>query len=375
MSYDQISISSEFNSLSDDAVAVPNNNSNTTSNNSSQNVSPLHTNNKCITLPSKLNVKNIDWDEFDDLLQVERKINESEKLYQTMPSPLPSSQSLTSSSEPVESENVELSETSSSSKYYSINTPADDDNYETPNGTLKSGDFEEFKKQSNYEYVNGTNAMKSVEDGTLKFNQPIDMSRINDSLKLYNDNIMSKSYSNDYYVSSSSASRNYNLQKSESTATNSTITGDKKSSSTDDDTWTPDRGLIRSKSGPNFSGQSYIDSDDSDTNTNTLKPSDRAPRSVSIRMNCYNDEELNGIGNDDDNMVSSTSSTSATTTSDADYPPNHYVNEDGVVMRKPPPKTGSTAIKRRSGNRRYIRSISFPFKILHYIPIVDLARN
>ncbi|XP_049762968.1 uncharacterized protein LOC126090739 isoform X3 [Schistocerca cancellata] len=42
------------------------------------------------TLPPKLDVKQIDWDELDDLLQVERKRDESEKIYQTMPVSLPS---------------------------------------------------------------------------------------------------------------------------------------------------------------------------------------------------------------------------------------------------------------------------------------------
>ncbi|KAK9887561.1 hypothetical protein WA026_023367 [Henosepilachna vigintioctopunctata] len=45
---------------------------------------------KSVTLPSKLDVKQMEWDELDDLLQVERRVNESEKLYQTMPVPLPS---------------------------------------------------------------------------------------------------------------------------------------------------------------------------------------------------------------------------------------------------------------------------------------------
>lgn len=49
---------------------------------------------KSITLPSKLDVKNMERDELDDLLQVERKLDESEKLYQTMPTTLPSQSSL-----------------------------------------------------------------------------------------------------------------------------------------------------------------------------------------------------------------------------------------------------------------------------------------
>lgn len=48
---------------------------------------------KCVTLPTKLDVKNMEWDELDELLQVERKLEETEKLYRTMPSQLPSQSS------------------------------------------------------------------------------------------------------------------------------------------------------------------------------------------------------------------------------------------------------------------------------------------
>ncbi|KAF6208288.1 hypothetical protein GE061_016742 [Apolygus lucorum] len=46
---------------------------------------------KCLTLPSKLDLKNIQWNELDELLQVERQVDEGAKLFQTMPCPLPSS--------------------------------------------------------------------------------------------------------------------------------------------------------------------------------------------------------------------------------------------------------------------------------------------
>ncbi|XP_072161787.1 uncharacterized protein [Bemisia tabaci] len=45
---------------------------------------------KSVTLPSKLDIKQINWDELDELLQVERQTEDGDKLYQTMPSPLPS---------------------------------------------------------------------------------------------------------------------------------------------------------------------------------------------------------------------------------------------------------------------------------------------
>ncbi|KAI4457727.1 rassf [Holotrichia oblita] len=53
---------------------------------------------KSLTLPPKLDLKNVEWDELDELLQVERKIDESEKLYQTMPVALPSQSSMESNS-------------------------------------------------------------------------------------------------------------------------------------------------------------------------------------------------------------------------------------------------------------------------------------
>lgn len=57
---------------------------------------PLEPLPKSVTLPSKLDVKNLEWDEFDELLQVERKYNDSDKMYQTMPVPLPSQSSIDS---------------------------------------------------------------------------------------------------------------------------------------------------------------------------------------------------------------------------------------------------------------------------------------
>ncbi|KRT81757.1 LIM domain containing protein [Oryctes borbonicus] len=53
---------------------------------------------KSLTLPPKLDLKNVEWDELDELLQVERKVDESEKLYQTMPVALPSQSSVESNS-------------------------------------------------------------------------------------------------------------------------------------------------------------------------------------------------------------------------------------------------------------------------------------
>ncbi|KAG8223193.1 hypothetical protein J437_LFUL000359 [Ladona fulva] len=40
---------------------------------------------KCHTLPVKLDKKRMEWDEIDELLQVERQVEEGEKIYRTMP--------------------------------------------------------------------------------------------------------------------------------------------------------------------------------------------------------------------------------------------------------------------------------------------------
>lgn len=53
---------------------------------------------KSLTLPPKLDLKNVEWDELDDLLQVERKVDDTEKMYQTMPVSLPSQSSIDSNS-------------------------------------------------------------------------------------------------------------------------------------------------------------------------------------------------------------------------------------------------------------------------------------
>lgn len=59
---------------------------------------------KSVTLPTKLDVKNLEWDELDELLQVERKMDESEKMYQTMPVSLPSQSSTESNATSTQSE-------------------------------------------------------------------------------------------------------------------------------------------------------------------------------------------------------------------------------------------------------------------------------
>lgn len=85
---------------------------------------------KSVTLPSKLDVKQMEWDELDDLLQVERRVSETEKLYQTMPLPLPSQLSGENGSK----ENHSPTDTECSSKSIAapkIQTPSDNPKHVT----------------------------------------------------------------------------------------------------------------------------------------------------------------------------------------------------------------------------------------------------
>lgn len=382
ISFDTCSFNEEIHSLTSGA--------------SSKEVSPDH---KSLTLPSKLDLKNVEWDELDDLLQVERKVDDNEKMYQTMPSPLPSR----SSNEPDESESSQTpllsppmpqnnsgstdvspkSETETEYKSAAItistNTEATDDGtltgntndeYLTPMNTLRPVDFDDFKKQIRNEYIQNTIQLQHSNDGTLKSRQPIDPSRINDSLKLYSENMMSKSYSGEAALrdlpsavpyrtlkndksDSSPVRRNFAVKKSCSAAISST-SDDTSSYASMDST-----SINRSKSGPNWyrdnsSNNGHYDVD-SDEDSPTLKPSTIKKRSIHIKMDCY-DELSNG--------VSSTSGTSSTLTTPTSPHNDEYLyysppgdddnaNDDDVgvvVLRKP--KSGSTAIKRRSGNKR-----------------------
>jgi hypothetical protein len=187
--------------------------------------------------------------------------------------------------------------------------------------------------------------------------------------------------------------RNYILQKSESesstprrTSANTTPTTDDDPSSSSSPTLVDQPKLKKSQSGPNYYN-SFMNSDDSDTET--LKPSNRAsnPRSVNIKMDCYDELETpvnnnnnNLINNNSGNAVNKGSSSNSSKLSarnvnarsnnhngnsvisedkvflleqnnEEDCGENqHYLTEEGVMLRRRP--KGSTAIKRRSGNRR-----------------------
>ncbi|XP_053682995.1 uncharacterized protein LOC128733437 [Sabethes cyaneus] len=388
LSYDTLSISSDLTSI---GSSKPNSGEN------SKEVSPSHAQNgtKFVTLPPKLDVKQ-EWDELDDLLQIERKTDETEKLYRTMPSPLPSStaadcdgdnshrsdpasDSVTDTDYKTLTPQLATESESSSSTVTDSNTTTTngDEEFKTPQGTLRSHDFEAFKMQISQEFINGA-ANLGTTDGTLKLNQPIDPARINDSLKLYNESVMNRSLSDEqcrnvfslpqgnitdsFHVvnddtlkplggklSNGGGPTTANGQRTSNIAyqRHQSDSGSVTSPATDTDSWTGDRGLLRSKShGNNYSGNSFMDSDDEATET--LKPSNRPQTSIRIKMDCYDDKPP--VENGD--VVSPTTDESLTTVS-MSSPTTTTVTttEDGVVLRKPP-KTGSTAIKRRSGNRR-----------------------
>lgn len=199
ISYDTLSISSDLNSISS---SKPNSGEN------SKEVSPSHaaaSGNKYVTLPPKLEVKQLEWDEIDDLLQVERKVDETEKLYRTMPSPLPSSsshqdselsESVTDTDYKTLTPQTVTNSNSSTDSNKTVSTLNGEDDFQTPVGTLRSHDFEAFKMQMSQEFINGAADLGTTE-GTLKLNQPIDPARINDSLKLYNESVMNRSLSDE----------------------------------------------------------------------------------------------------------------------------------------------------------------------------------
>lgn len=349
---------------------------------SSKEVSPDH---RSLTLPSKLNAKINERDELDDLLQVERHVDSNEKLYQTLPSPVSSQSSpekqssiqsnvacISSSTQPDEITKSDLDDLSKTETDYksaettlqttddsTLTNKPNDDEFVTPMNTLRPVDFDDFKRQIREEFIQNTSELQHSNDDTLKCRQPIDPSRINDSLKLYSENMMSKSFSgeaafrdlptsihyqtlNNNKSDSSSNSINYALNKSGSNAV----------SSSSDLSASTENGINRSRSGPNWYRNHQLNENDSDDSSATLKPATINKRSIHIKMDCY-DEIRNGISSTT-SEASTTTMTSPTSPLDDDL---DDLNECVVVLRKP--KTGSTAIKRRSGNRRYAMKLIF----------------
>lgn len=318
-------------------------------------------NNSSVTLPSKIDSLSLEWDELDDLLQVERKFDDASKIYETMPSKLPSSQSSSTENSPTEetadSPDGEFKSdafVTATDNTISVTDP-DDDN------TLKAMDFEEFKKSVHLEYVNGANNFPEVNSGSLKNHQRIDPSRINDSLKLYGgENPLSKSFNEQAlrtidptFITDTlnlKGGGGYNLQKSSSTSTTSTS-----SSTYQHHKELFEKGLNRSKSGPNC----YLDDSDKDAD-GTLKPNtikrngdSVGGRYVNIKMDCYheleNDDSFSKMT--DSNTLDAAGELTTDTLSFGNESSRPFVTEDGVVLRRRP-KLGSAAIKRRSGNKR-----------------------
>lgn len=199
--------------------------------------------------------------------------------------------------------------------------------------TLKAIDFEDFKRSINEEFLNGTNDMLLQNNNSLKSNQPIDPSRINDSLKLYGESVMSRSYN-----CNEKNSRNYVLQKSGSASS-------KFIPPFYDEINFYEKSINRSKSGPNC----FLNTE-SDEETATLKPSTIKRNDVLTqfhKIDCH-DEPLS------ENKVANLNTNSGASVQESDiesYTSNQNV-EDEVILRRPP-KTGASAIKRRSGNKRY----------------------
>lgn len=351
LSYDTLSLASDLQSLT-----------------SAEN-SPLHAPH-ITNQPSNLDIKDVNWKEIDDMLRVEQPMQPD------IHSPLPSSR---------ENSMYHSFTESSLSAYEQITsdeqkTPVDDssvtslyEDYATPQNTFKPSDFEGFQENAEKEYIHEANLMPNVNDGTLKANQPIDPARINDSLKLYGDSVMTKSMSEakpiqvlalpkanlltgmldpckindtfDRFKTSLEVENglselhgqedqdttlkhplNLALIKNKLQQHENNINNDTDTSTTitpDDET-----GIVKYSNG-------FDSNDDSDT----LKPHPNSTRTVYLKMDCYDDESNN----------KQSTETTVTTTDPNDL--KGYVNEDGVVLRKPP-KIGSTAIKRRSGNRR-----------------------
>ncbi|XP_055377592.1 uncharacterized protein LOC129609599 [Condylostylus longicornis] len=338
------------------------------------------------TLPSKFDTMNAEKEYLDELLQVERNLDSVNKGYQTMPSPSQSSLSetskLNSKQNSIESTD---SDSKSSSKYDSIENDILDsktstkyDSIENINesassnqlgtntfsegteddSTLKPLDFEDFKKSMYLEYANGSKEM--LNNDSLKANQPIDPSRINDSLKLYNNttDMMSKSFNCEAALRSINsqypnellngrrvsedlyALKSYAVQKSASTSSKNTAIYENPTRY--------EKGLVHSKSDHNCF--SFLDSEEETTlRPSTVKRNDA--KFISINMNCYNQNKQADILNK--SLEKSTNNT----VTDAYEDPNSlsdgkpYITEDGVQLRRKF-KTGSTAIKRRSGNKR-----------------------
>lgn len=356
-----------------------------TSSSSSKEVSPDH---RSLTLPANLTNKNMQKDELDELLQVERQIDNNQKLYQTLPTPL-SSESCTdressfdsniaciSSSQPdnlINSDTDELSKSETDYKSVGSSITSTDDStltnklsndaYLTPLNTFKPVDFDDFKEQMQKEFVQNTSQLQNVNNDTLKSRQPIDPSRINDSLKLYSENMMNNSFNgnsifkdaNDVQSHSRMGNTNNQYQyqyQYQLSPTDSSNYVDKSITSTSDitsySTASSENCMDSSKFSPHRykNHQLLINETDSDDGSATLRPATIKKRTINMKMDCY-DELGNGVSSTTSGISTPLNTPTTPNDDNNDSDPNDCI----VVLRKP--KTGSTAIKRRSGNRRY----------------------
>ncbi|XP_026461926.1 uncharacterized protein LOC113363657 [Ctenocephalides felis] len=132
--------------------------------------SSLSPSQKCLTLPPKLDIKQIDWDELDELLQVERVVDDSDKIYQTMP-----------------------------------NKPMHTSDIEKPSKVQQTDPMDSMFNLSRS--MIETTDKNDSDDIVVQFSKscdksprPIDPSRINDSLKLYTESVNKNNNLSDVYV-------------------------------------------------------------------------------------------------------------------------------------------------------------------------------
>lgn len=200
------------------------------------------------TLPPKLDYKHTHWDELDQLLQVERRVDDTDKMYQTMPACLPSQSSVD------DSESISISHSGSHSEICNtlsqssttspqdqksqlcmelpldgiandatLKPPAPDKN--SPHEQLHYAEFDNSCDESTLKPNSDVDIKKlldrndlmpldqeamsrSLNEDTLKANSPIDPKKINDSLKLYSDIMVRSMNSNEYYDNTDNFSLN-----------------------------------------------------------------------------------------------------------------------------------------------------------------------
>lgn len=226
--------------------------------------------------------------------------------------------------------------------------------------------------------------------GFVPLSNPSSFLEFEDALKQYETMHNVISMENDEQIKNArrSRSRGGHIQKSESSSTVQSVKGGpaNSSSSSSDTLIAGSAALSKSRSGPNCfqavhhqqrprvikkrpvsadeddedaadededevtsSTSNYLTADDATLrpeSTTMKRNANYEPKSISIKMDCY--DELESSGSTTMNTAVDTEGSSSLYHNNTN---GEYEGEDGVVLRKPP-KTGSTAIKRRSGNRR-----------------------